>query len=382
MLLAVAAGIAVANVYYVQPLLQLIADDFHAPARSVGLVSVMMQAGYALGIVAFVPLGDVVQPRRLLVGMFCAVAVLLAAAAAAPSLALLAAATLAIGTCTTCAQVLMPFAADFAVPAQRGRVIGVMQTGLIAGTLFARAAGGLIGAHFGWRAVFWCAAALCAVAAAALSRVLPLRPPRAPIRYRDLLASIVSLVGRYPALRASMALGVLAFAAFAGLWTVLAFHMHELGFGSDVVGYLGVLGIASVFTAGRFGVLADRRGTLFTGMLAWTILLVAFAMLLLFGWTVWGIVAACSVFPLGLSLTQISNQTRIFSLDDTARSRINTAYMFTNFAGGALGAFGATVAWHRGGWNAAAAFHLALILAMAPVIVWYRGLDRAALRRS
>ena len=379
-LLAAAAGIAVANVYYVQPLLQLIADDFHAPARTVGLVSVMMQAGYALGIVAFVPLGDILQPRKLLVAMFAAVAVMLAAAAAAPTIALLAAATLAIGLCTTCAQVLMPFAADFATPAQRGRVIGMMQTGLIIGTLFARAAGGVVGAHSGWRAVFWGAAGLCAASAAALARVLPLRPPRAHMRYADLLGSIFALVVRYPALRASMALGVLAFATFAGLWTVMAFHMHELGYGSDVVGYLGVLGIGSAFAAGRFGVLADRRGTLFTGTVAWAILLAAFATLLIAGWTLWGVVAACAAFPLGLSLNQISNQTRIFSLDDAARSRINTAYMFTNFAGGALGALGATLAWQHGGWNAAATFHLALVAAMAPVLVWYRRLD--GLRRS
>ena len=375
MLLAAAAGVAVANVYYVQPLLQLIADDFHAPARTVGLVSVMMQAGYALGIVAFVPLGDVLQPRKLLVGMFCAVSLMLAAAALAPSIALLAAATLAIGLCTTCAQVLMPFAADFAAPPQRGRVIGLMQTGLIVGTLFARAAGGLVGAHFGWRAVFWGAAALCAVSAAALSRILPLRPPRTPMRYGELLGSILALVRRYPTLRASMAIGALAFATFAGVWTVLAFHMHELGYGSDVVGYLGLLGIASAFTAARFGVLADRRGTLFTGTVAWVILLVAFTMLLVLGWTLWGVLAACAIFPLGLSLTQISNQTRIFSLDDTARSRVNTAYMFTNFAGGALGALGATIAWHQGGWNAAAAFHVVLVAAIAPVLVWYRRID-------
>jgi predicted MFS family arabinose efflux permease len=374
--LAAAGGVAVANVYYVQPLLQLIAEDFHASAHSVGLVSVMMQAGYALGIVAFVPLGDVVQPRRLLAGMFSAVALMLAAAAAAPSLALLAAATLAIGLCTTCAQVLLPFAADFAAPAQRGRVIGMMQTGLIGGTLFARAAGGVAGAHFGWRAVFWGAAVLCAVSAAVLSRVLPLRPPREHIRYRDLLASIVSLVGRYATLRATMALGMLAFATFAGVWTVLAFHLHELGYGSDVVGYLGVLGIVSAFAAGRFGVMADRRGTLFTGTLAWAILLASFGTLLGLGWTLWGIVAACAVYPLGLSLTQISNQTRIFSLDDTARSRINTAYMFTNFAGGALGALGTTIAWQHGGWNASVTFQLTLVAAMAPVLLWYRSLVR------
>jgi predicted MFS family arabinose efflux permease len=376
-LFAAAGGIAVANVYYAQPLLQLIADDFHVSARSAGIVSVMIQAGYALGIIAFVPLGDIVQPRRLIVGMFSAVALMLATAAFAPSITVLAVAAIAIGLCTTCAQILLPFAADFTARDQRGRVIGTIQTGLIAGTLCARVAGGFIGAHFGWRPVFGLAAVLSGCAAASLARALPLRAARPMVRYGALLASIASFVGRYPTLRASMALGALAFGSFAGIWTVLAFHLHDLGYGSDVVGYLGVLGIGSVFAAGRFGVLADRRGTLFTGTVGWIVLLAAYATYLLAGWTIWGVMAASAIFPLGVSLTQISNQTRIFSLDDGARSRINTAYMGTIFGGGALGALGTTLAWHAGGWNAACAFELVLVALMAPVLSWYRRMDRA-----
>ncbi len=377
MVFAAAGGVAVANVYYAQPLLQLIADDFHVSARSAGIVSVMIQAGYALGIIAFVPLGDIVQPRRLIVGMFSAVTVMLAAAAFAPSIVVLAIAAMAIGLCTTCAQILLPFAADFAARDQRGRVIGMIQTGLIAGTLCARVAGGFIGAHLGWRAVFGVAAILSSLAAASLARALPLRAPRPMVRYGALLASIASFVGRYPTLRASMALGALAFATFAGIWTVLAFHLHDLGYGADVAGYLGLLGIGSVFAAGRFGVLADRRGTLFTGIVGWLVLLAAYAMYLLLGWTLWGVMAASAIFPLGVSLTQISNQTRIFSLDDAARSRINTAYMGTIFGGGALGALGATLAWHAGGWNTVCVFELVLVVLMAPVLLWYRRVDRA-----
>jgi predicted MFS family arabinose efflux permease len=374
-LLAAIGGVAVANVYYLQPLLQLIVQDFHASPHSVGLVSVMMQAGYALGILAFVPLGDIMQPRPLLVSMFSAVALMLAFAANAPNVGLLALAALLIGLCTTCAQVLLPYAADFTAPAQRGAVIGMMQTGLIVGTLCARAGGGLIGAKFGWRAVFWIAAALSASAAVALWRSMPLRPARASLRYAELLASIVQLIVRYSALRVSMGLGALAFAAFAGIWTVLAFHLHDLGYGSDVVGGIGVLSIGSAFLAGRAGALADRRGTLFTGTVAWVVLLLAFALYTMAGWTLAGVIVASAIFPIGVAMTQISNQTRIFALDDTARGRLNTAYMFTNFAGGALGAFGATLAWQSAGWNGTCAFEFALIVAMAPFLWSYRSLS-------
>jgi predicted MFS family arabinose efflux permease len=371
-LFAVAGGIAVANVYYLQPLLQLIALDLHANAHSVGLVSVMMQAGYAVGILAFVPLGDIVQPRPLVAGMFAAVALMLAAAAGAPNVTLLTIAALAIGICTTCAQVILPYAADLAVPAQRGRIIGTIQTGLIVGTLCARAGGGLIGARFGWRSVFWCAAVLSAAAAVALWRTMPLRPRREGVSYGTLIASILDLIVRHAALRASMGLGALAFAAFAAIWTVLAFHLHELGYGSAVAGGIGALSIVSAFAASPAGALADRRGTLFTGTIAWLILFAACATFAAFGWTLAGIVAGAVIFPLGMSLTQISNQIRIFALDDAARGRLNTAYMVTNFTGGALGAYGATLTWQHAGWNGTCALLLVLVGAMAPLLWWYR----------
>lgn len=376
LLLAAAAGVAVANIYYLQPLLQLIADDFHASARSVGLVAVMMQLGYALGILAFVPLGDIVQPRRLLTVMFGAVTVMLACGALAPGVGALAAATLAIGICTTSAQILMPFAADAAPPAQRGRVIGTIQTGLLVGMLVARVGGGVLGAHFGWRSVFWCAAGSCALAALVLARVMPLRPARAALGYGGLLASIAALVGRHPVLRASMGLGAMAFAIFGGLWTVLAFQLHALGYGADVVGYLGALSLGSVLGAASFGALADRRGTFFTGAVAWLLLLIACAAYALLGHTLWGLAAASALLPVGVSLTQISNQARIFALDDSARSRINTAYMFTIFSGGALGALGATIAWQHAGWSAVCALLLAFTAAMAPLLLWYARFER------
>ena len=371
-LFAVGGGIAVANVYYLRPLLQLIVLDLHASAGSVGLVSVMMQAGYAIGILAFVPLGDIVQPRPLVTGMFATVALMLALAAAAPNVMLLAIAALAIGACTTCAQVLLPFGADLADPARRGRIIGTIQTGLIVGTLFARAGGGIIGARFGWRPVFWCAAALSAIAAIALARAMPLRAPRERVSYGTLIGSIVGLVVRHAPLRTSMGLGALAFGTFAAMWTVLAFHLHELGYGSATAGGIGALSIGSAFAARYGGALADRRGTLFTGVLAWSILLLSGILFATAGWTLAGIVVAAAIFPFGMSLTQMSNQIRIFALEDGARSRLNTAYMATIFTGGALGAFAATLTWQHAGWNGTCVLMLAFVAAMAPLLWWYR----------
>jgi predicted MFS family arabinose efflux permease len=367
-LLASVGGIAVANVYYLQPLLELIAEDFHASQSEVGWVAVGMQSGYALGILAFVPLGDILERRRLLVTMFVAVAAMLACATVAPSVALLSLTTLAIGICTTAPQVLLPFAADLATASQRGRVVGAMQTGLIVGTLYARVAGGFIGAELGWRAVFGIAAVVMALASLVLARVLPLRAPNVALRYRDLLGSVVALVPRYPALRASMALGAMGFATFSAVWTVLAFHLHELGYGSDVVGAIGLLSLLTAVAANWFGVFADRYGTAATGTAGWVILVLTFALYLAGGGSLWGIVAASAIFPLGTQLNQISNQIRIFALADDARSRLNTAYTFTMFSGGAAGALGATLAWRLGGWNGVCVLCFAFIAPMAPIL--------------
>lgn len=333
-----------------------------------------MQSGYALGILALVPLGDVLERRRLLVVMFFAVSAMLVVSTLSPNAIFLSFTMLAIGFCTTAPQVLLPFAADLAPALQRGRVIGTMQTGLILGTLFARVAGGFIGAHFGWRAVFGMAAAIMLLSAFAIARVLPSRPPHATLRYSELLHSVFSYVRRYAALRVSMCLGGLSFMTFTGIWTVFAFHLHDLGYGSDVVGLIGLLSLVSAVAASWFGVLADRLGTLRTGTAGWCLLLLTFVIFRFEGWSLAGILVASALFPLGFQLNQISNQTRIFAIDDRARSRINTAYTFAMFGSGALGAVAADVTWQLGGWNAVCMLQIAWILAMAPVLLWLRRL--------
>jgi MFS family permease len=136
------------------------------------------------------------------------------------------------------------------------------------------------------------------------------------------------------------------------VWTVLAFHAREIGYGADVVGYIGLVSVIGALFAARAGALADRRGTLFIGTIAWAFMLAAFAAYGLLGATIWGVLAASALLALGTQWTQIANQTRIFALDDSARSRINTIYMFNNFAGGACGSLLAAWTYDAGGWRA------------------------------
>lgn len=372
LIFAVASGIAVANLYYIQPVLELIARDFHASPSAVGTISLLMQFGYAAGILFFVPLGDVLERRGMSVALFAAATASLAGCALAPNVAVLAACGLLTGALTIVAQVLMPFAADLAAPAQRGRVVASVQTGLIIGIVFSRGAGGLIGAHFGWRSVFWFGVAVTALATLALARALPLRTPHATLRYPELLKSVFVLTVRYPALRASMGLGFFAVATFSGFWTTIAFHMHDLGYGADVVGSLGAMALVGAIFAVYFGSLIDRRGTLFTGTMSIVALALAFAIFLGGAKSIVALYAGMICFPIGMQLNQISNQSRIFALDPQARSRLNTAYMFVTFTGGAIGAFAGAASWQAGGWNLMCAVCLGQIACGALILAWLR----------
>lgn len=371
---AVAAGVAVANIYYLQPILAVIATSLHATPREVGTVAVALQIGYALGILAFVPLGDIMERRRLIVALFGVTSVCLACAAAAPNIALLAVAVCAVGITTTAPQILQPFAADLALPGQRGSVLGIMQTGLIMGTVSARALAGLLGAFASWRDVYIFAAVLSASSTLVLVRVIPLHDRPIHLRYRDLFASLPAFIVALPTLRASMALGFLAFTVFTGIWTVLSFHVREMGFGSDVVGYLGLVSVLGALVAGNIGKLTDRRGTVATGALGWLLTTVAVLMYLIPGLSIWLLAVAMVLFAIGAQATQISNQARIFAISDDARSRLNTIYMFSMYSGGAYGSFIFAWVYQEGGWIGVCVACLAHMAIMGVVLLWLRTL--------
>jgi len=227
---AVACGLVVANLYYAQPLLHTITTAFHSGSGTVGVVATLTQVGYALGLACIVPLGDLPDRRRLVVGILCATVLALLTAAAASSLAMLAAASLLIGLTSVVAQVLIPFAASLADEAERGRVVGRIMSGLLVRVLLARAVSGVIAQaasgvleHAGWRAVYVIAAALMVALVVVLWRALP-RPQRPDAQsYGYLLRSMGPLVREEPALRRRSLYGALAFASFSVFWTSAAF---------------------------------------------------------------------------------------------------------------------------------------------------------------
>jgi predicted MFS family arabinose efflux permease len=365
LLLSVVAAFTVANLWYNQPLLPDIARTFHATAGQAGIVAVLTQVGYAIGLLCFVPLGDAVDTRRLMLALLAGVTVALIAAAFAPSLALLAVASFAIGLTTVVPQVAIPMAAALSPPASRGRALGQIVGALLIGVLGARVLAGFVGAAFGWRRMFVLAAAMMIVTAIAVRLWLPTRRPSTSLSYLELMRSLIPIARSQPVVRDAALLGALAFASFSAFWTTLAFRleMPPLHYGSRVAGLFGLLGIAGAATAPIAGYLADKRSPRETVGFALAAIAISWIVLALAGHTLWGIAAGVVILDAGVQAAQVSNQARVYSLDPQLYGRLNTIYMASYFAGGALGSALASGAWDSFGWPGVCAVGLALAVA-------------------
>jgi predicted MFS family arabinose efflux permease len=372
-LLALAAGTAVANIYYAQPLLPTIAGAFGAAPRDVGLVATAAQVGFGTGLLLFVPLGDALERRGLILRLLAASVVALAATALAPSLGALVAASFVLGVVSVVPQLAVPLAAHLAPPDRRGRAIGAVMTGILVGILLARTVSGIIGQRFGWRAVFAIAAGACALLGLALRRRLPHSPPEAQVRWGELMRALVTLPLREPTLREAAILGGLGMAAFSALWSTLAFRLqaapHHLG--PQAAGLFGLLGAAGALAAGPSGRLGDRFPPRAIGGAFLALAAISWVPLLLLDRSIAGLAAGVVLLDLGIQGSHVSNLARVHALPGAERSRRNTVYMVTYFAGGAAGTALATFAWSRWAWPGAVA-----VGAAAPVlalVVWTIG---------
>jgi predicted MFS family arabinose efflux permease len=352
--MAVACGLAVANIYYAQPLLADMGRYFGVPDRRIGLVSMLSQVGYATGMLLFLPLGDRLERRSFILAMLGAVTVALLGVAAAPNFTWLATASLAVGVTTITPQLLVPFAAHLAEPAERGRVVGTVMSGLLIGILAARTVSGVVGSTLGWRTMYGIAAAVMVALAVSLKELLPRSQPEGlGVSYLGLLRSIGGLLRDEPVLRQSCLLGAMSFGAFSAFWTTLAFHLvgPPFGYGSGVVGLFGLVGIVGALAAPLAGRFADRRSPRWTIGAGLACILLSYAVLYEFGGTVYGMVVGVILLDLGAQSAHVSNQSRIYAIRPEARSRMNTAYMVAYFIGGALGSYGGAWGWGRAGWG-------------------------------
>ena len=370
LLMSLACGMAVANLYYNQPLLADIGRTFHVSAYQVGNISMFTQIGYALGMFLFVPLGDMKERRQLIFSLLLAVTISLIGVATAQNLVWIYIASLAVGVTTVVPQVIIPLAAQMASPLERGRVIGSVMSGLLFGILLARTVSGFIGGSFGWRTMYWIAAALMLVLAGILRSSLPRSFPETELTYRELLKSLGELIVTQPMLREASLIGAMMFGGFSVFWTALAFFLEGEPFyyGSQIAGLFGLVGVAGAAGAPIVGRMADKfSATKMVGLLV-IVTMLSYVFFGFFGNYLWGLVIGVILLDLGVQGTQISNQTRIYSLVPEARSRLNTVFMVTYFLGGSLGSSLGSYAWSIWKWQGVCITGGSMIL--IGLIVW------------
>ncbi len=351
--MAFATGALIANNYYLQPLESTLATSFHASTTSVGLVITTIQISYAIGLATLVPLGDLLERRRLLVSMLAVTVCGLGTMAIAPSLTVLAAAAGLVGLTTVAAQILVPFAAHLAEEGQQGKVVSTVMSGLLIGILLSRTVAGLVAQVASWRAVFALGAVLTATVAVLLWRQLPVLAPTAQMRYPALLRSVLSLIREEPLLRKRMLYGALSYSSFGAFWTSCGFLLARppYHFSDAMIGGFALFGAAGAVSARFAGRLADRGlaplatgGFLFAAAASYVLLAVG-------GHALWALVLGVILFDLGVQGAHISNQSLIYRLRPGARSRLNTAYMTSYFIAGAVGSGLSATVYAAHGWS-------------------------------
>ena len=368
----VAGAVCVANIYYCQPLLPEIGRSLGVSDRAIGYLPMWTQAGTALGMFTFVPLGDMFPRRMLIVVMSVFSGLTVAMMALAPNLALVNAAGFATGLTGIVNHLILPFAAKLAPPERRGHVVGLVLSGLLLGILLARVVSGFVGDALGWRAMYWIAAAAMFTIAAALRYALPYDHPEPGLRYVDLARSIGHLVRTQPVLREAAIIGGLLFGGFSSFWATLVFFLATppYHYGPRVAGLFGLVGAVGVLFAPSAGRLSDRKGPAFTVTLAILATILSYVVFDLAGRVMWGLVAGVILLDLGVQAGHVANQTRIYALVPEARSRLNTVYMVTYFLGGSLGSALGAWGWNVWKWNGVCAAGALQLVAALGVRMW------------
>jgi predicted MFS family arabinose efflux permease len=369
-LFAIATGQAVASNYLAQPLLEAIRRDFGVTAGLAGLIVTVAQLGYAVGLVLLLPLGDLFERRRLITALAAITAVFLAAAALAPSLGLFLAAAGLIGFTSVMAQILVPFAAGLSPEDERGRVVGIVMSGLLLGILLARTVSGLVAQVAGWRAVYGVAATLMAVQMIVLYKRLPTFRQRVSLSYPRLLGSVLEIARAEPVLRWRAVYGALSFAAFSVLWTTLAFLLSgpHYGYGEATIGLFGLVGATGATAATLAGRFSDRGWKNRLTGLSSLLLLVSFLFIWRGATSLGALLVGIIVLDVGAQALHITNQSEVYRLQPDARSRINAFYMVSCFIGAAAGSATAAFAYGTDGWNGVCI--LGAGFGMASIVWW------------
>lgn len=350
--MAIACGLTVANLYYIQPLLADMAKTFNVSEISVGSAAMLTQIGYAVGMIFILPLGDIKEKGNLITVMLLLSVLSLTSMFFSYNISMLIISSFAVGFTSIIPQLIIPLAAQLSDSKERGRIIGTVMSGLLIGILASRTFSGILGGYLGWRIVYIIAAAMMIILMFALRKIIPVSKPASDIKYIDLLKSLFQLIRTESVLREASINGAMMFAAFSAFWTSLTFLLESSHYnmGSQAAGLLGLVGISGALAAPLVGKIADKRGPRLVIGICISVVIISYILFLFIGFKMFGLILGVILLDLGVQSCNISNQTRVHSLNEEMRNRINTVYMVSFFLGGSLGSFLGSYSYAHFGW--------------------------------
>ncbi|SDG80268.1 Predicted arabinose efflux permease, MFS family [Pedobacter terrae] len=353
LLMAFCTGLIVANIYYCQPLVILIAKDFKLTEPVAGKITYLTQIGYALGLFLLVPLGDMFERKKQILVITGLAILALLVAAVSQSFFILELASILIGACSIVPQLILPMAANLSNDENRGANIGIIMSGLLVGILASRAVSGSIGFWLGWRAVYYMAAAICGLLIFLMAKRFPQSYPNFKGSYKELMHSMFGYIKTQPALRETSIINFLAFAIISAFWTTMVLFLANPPFNFQTlqIGLFGIAGAAGALAAPLVGRLSDGNNPRKNLMIGFILQLISIALFYFTNNHLYLFVIGIVLIDIGQQAIHVTNQTRIYTLIPEARNRLNTIFMSVSFIGASCGSALGLWLWDQGGWN-------------------------------
>lgn len=355
-LMAISSGLVVANNYYNQPLLGLMAKDFNVSESKISGITMFTQIGYAFGLFFFIPLGDMFRRKRMILIDFIFIIISLLSMAMSPSVELLFPISFIIGFTSVIPQLFIPMAATLATPDKKAKAVGFVMSGLLVGILGSRVLSGYIGDIWGWKEMYYIATFVMIILWILIYLQLPEVYPNFKGGYKELMFSLSHLFKSDPSLRLSALRGGLSFASLSAFWTPLVFHLEKdfhltSGNASNLAGKFGLAGIAGAITAAFLGGIINKYNKSTLMIIFIVTIIISWFIFYSFGNSYIGLIIGVILIDIGVQASHITNQSIIFSGHPDATNRVNTIYMTSYFIGGALGTLMTGYSFEVFGWN-------------------------------
>jgi predicted MFS family arabinose efflux permease len=372
--MAFCTGLIVANIYYCQPLVILIAKEFNLTESYAGRITYLTQVGYAIGLFMLVPLGDMFERRKQILVITGLATLALLTCALSPSFFLLEIASLLIGACSIVPQLILPLAANLSTDENRGHNIGIIMSGLLVGILASRALSGSIGFWLGWRAMYFIAAGICLLLIALMASKFPQSRPSFKGNYRELMRSMFGYIKSQPALRETSLINFLAFAIISAFWTTMVLFLANppFNFQSLQIGLFGIAGAAGALAAPLVGKLSDGSNPRKTLMIGFILQFASIVLFYFTGSNLFLFIVGIVLIDIAQQAIHVTNQTRVYTLIPEARNRLNTIFMSASFIGASFGSALGLWLWDLGRWNFFCYGIAAIVLLNIVIFNYYR----------